>query len=436
MRDKGMVDGLVLVADRLLTLDTDNTVYAPGALALTGDHIAAVGAPEDMPDLPVMRLPGHLLMPGLVNTHTHTPMWLFRGLTEDVPRGAWLSERMRPLERQVTPADLAAGALVGCLEMLLNGITTIADRYAHMDAVTPAVVASGLRAIVAHSLYDDTAEDGLEVTQRLVERYGTDGARSRITVAIGPHATDTCGPDLLRRVRALADRCGARTVIHLAQSAGEVEAVRQRHGLGCAAYLDYLGLLAPDVVVAHALYLSPAEAALVGQRGTAVAHCPSSNAKLEARVAPIGQMRAAGAVVGLGTDAACCSNGMDLFEEMKLAGLVNKIAAGDPAVCGTTDLLRMATIDGARALGLDGLIGSLEAGKRADLIAVRTSGVRVQPWHQDAANLVYTARGLDVSDVWIDGAQLVRDGRPTGHDLAAVVAEGAARAAKLNHANT
>lgn len=427
-------DRLVLVADRLLTLDAHATVFAPGAVAIADGRIEAVGAPDSMPPGEVQRLPGHLLMPGLVNTHTHTPMWLFRGLTEDVPRGDWLSSRMHPLERQMTPEDLAAGALAGCLELLLNGVTTIADRYAHMDSVAPAVAASRLRALVAHSLYDAAATDGLERTRQLIERFGTDPAHSRLTVAVGPHATDTCGPELLRRVRKLADRSGARIVIHLAQSENEVEAVRRRDGLGCAAYLDSLGLLAPEVVVAHATYLSPVEADLVGRRKTAVAHCPSSNAKLEARVAPIGQLRAAGAVVGLGTDAACCNNSMDVFEEMKLAGLLNKVAECDPAVFRTTDLLRMATIDGARALGLDGLIGSIEVGKRADLIAVRVTGARVQPWHGDIANLVYSVRGTDVSAVWIDGEQLVQDARPTRMDEAAVVAEATARAARLKRA--
>jgi len=223
-------------------------------------------------------------------------------------------------------------------------------------------------------------------------------------------------------------------VIHLAQSAAEVEAVQARDGLGCAAYLDNLGLLAPDVVVAHATYLSPAEAQLVGEKGTAVAHCPSSNAKLEGRVAPIGQLRAAGAVVGLGTDAACCNNSMDLFEEMKLAGLLNKVAAADPAIFDTTDLLRMVTIDGARALGLDEFIGSIEVGKRADIIAVDMTGAHVQPWHEDAANLVYAARGSDVSSVWVDGEHLVKDGRPMRIDAAAILAEATERAARLKHA--
>jgi 5-methylthioadenosine/S-adenosylhomocysteine deaminase len=359
-------------------------------------------------------------------------MWLFRGLTEDVPRSEWLSDRMRPLEQRVTPADLHAGALAGCLELLLNGVTTVADRYAHMDVVALGVDNSGLRAIVAQSLYDATATEGLQCTERLIERYGTDPEQSRVSVAIGPHATDTCGADLLRRVRVLADRSGARIVIHLAQSESEVGVVRAREGTDCAAYLDDLGLLAADVVVAHATYLSPAEAELVGRRGTAVAHCPSSNAKLEARVAPIGRLRDAGAVVGLGTDAACCNNGMDLFDEMKLAGLLNKLATGDPAAFSTDQLLRMATIDGARALGLDRLVGSIEVGKRADLVAVRMTGPRTQPWHDDAANLVYAARGSDVTAVWIDGRQLVREGRATRLDADEIVQAAAAAARKLS----
>jgi len=301
-----------------------------------------------------------------------------------------------------------------------------------MDAVASAVESSGLRALVAHSLYDHDADAGLEVTTRLIGRYGTDPARSRITVAIGPHATDSCGPALLRRVRTLADHSGARVVIHLAQSAAEVAAVRVREGQDCASYLDRLGLLAPEVVVAHATYLSPAEAELVGRRGTAVAHCPSSNAKLEGRVAPIGRLRASGAVVGLGTDAACCNNGMDLFEEMKLAGLLNKVAADDPRAMSTTDLLRMATLDGARALGLDALVGSIEVGKRADLIAIRATGPRLQPWHADAANLVYAARGGDVRSVWVDGQRLVRDGAPVRLDQAAVLAAASEAAAGVS----
>jgi 5-methylthioadenosine/S-adenosylhomocysteine deaminase len=418
----------ILVADRVLTLDASNAGYAPGAVAFAGGEIRYVGRTGEMPAGEVEYLREQILLPGLVNTHTHIPMWLFRGLTEDVPRGEWLAERMRPLEARVTPADLRVGALAGCLELLLNGVTTTADRYGYMDSVAPAIESSGLRAIVAYSLYDRSAAEGLRATQNLIERYGTDPRRSRITVAIGPHATDSCGPDLLKAVRTLADRERALTVIHLAQSDVEVHAVWSRDGIDCAGYLDRLGLLAPDVVVAHCTYLSPDEADRVGGRGTAVAHCPSSNAKLEARSAPIARMRAAGATVGLGTDAASCNNGMDLFAEMKIAGLLNKLSVDDPSAFSALELLRMATIDGARALGLGELVGSIEVGKRADLVAVGTSAPHLQPWHADAPNLVYAARGSDVTSVWVDGERLVRNGQPTRLDPVDVV-QSAARAA-------
>lgn len=419
----------ILVADRVLTLDTSGTVYAPGAIVIEAGRIAAIGAPEHMPSGNVQKLEHHVLMPGLVNTHTHTPMYLYRGLTEDVPRGKWLTETMRPLERQMTVDDLRAGALAGSLELLLNGVTTTADRYGDMDQLAPVLESTGLRAIVAHSLYESQADSGLTRTEALLERYGTNPSTSRVTVAIGPHATDTCGPELLRRVRRLADRTGARVVIHVAQSEEEVALVAARENVSCGRYLDNLGLLAPEVIAAHCTYLSDTDADLVGARKTSIAHCPASNAKLEGRLAPIARMRAHGATVGLGTDAACCNNTMDLFREMQIAGLLHKVATEDPTVLPSADLLRMATIDAARALGLDNLVGSLEVGKRADIIALDMSAAHLQPWHDDTANIVHAARGSDVSEVWVDGEQLIRDRRPTRFDVGEVV-QCAARAAR------
>jgi 5-methylthioadenosine/S-adenosylhomocysteine deaminase len=420
----------VLVADQVLTLDAKGTIHTPGAVTIEGATIRAVGPPPSTPAGEVVDLRGCVLLPGLVNTHTHTPMWVFRGLTEDVPRGEWLTGRLLPLERRLGPDELRCGALAGCLELIENGVTTIADRYGHMDAVATAVETSGLRAVVGHSLFDRSAEADLARSEALVERFGTDPARSRVWAGLAPHATDSCGPDLLRRVRRLADRTGARVFIHLAQSEEEVATVAAREATGCAGYLDALGLLGPEVVVAHATYLSDAEADLVGARRTAVAHCPSSNAKLEGRVAPIARMRRAGAVVGLGTDAACCNNGMDLFDEMKIAGLLNKVATDDPAALPALDILRAATSEAARALGIDHLVGTLEPGKRADVIAVRTRGAHLRPWHDPVANLVYAARGSDVTAVFVDGRPLLRERRLVELDAERILAD-ATQAARV-----
>jgi 5-methylthioadenosine/S-adenosylhomocysteine deaminase len=420
----------VLVADQVLTLDAQGTIHTPGAVTIEGATIRAVGPPPSSPVGEVVDLRGCVLLPGLVNTHTHTPMWVFRGLTEDVPRGEWLTGRLLPLERRLGPDELRCGALAGCLELIENGVTTIADRYGLMDAVATAVETSGLRAVVGHSLFDRSAEADLARSEALVERFGTDPARSRVWAGLAPHATGSCGPELLRRVRRLADRTGARVFIHLAQSEEEFATVAARDATGCASYLDALGLLAPEVVVAHATYLTDAEADLVGTRRTAVAHCPSSNAKLEGRVAPIARMRRAGAVIGLGTDAACCNNGMDLFDEMKIAGLLNKVAADDPAALPALDILRAATSEAARALGIDHLVGTLEPGKRADVIAVRARGAHLRPWHDPVANLVYAARGSDVTAVFVDGRPLLRDGRLVELDAERILAD-ATQAARV-----
>jgi len=423
---------LVLLADQVVTLDPSGTIHAPGAVVVEGAEIRSVGPPPERPAGEVVDLRGSVLLPGLVNAHTHSPMWVFRGLTEDVPRGEWLTARMLPLERRLGPDDFRKAALAGCLELLQNGVTTIADRYGHMDAVATAVEESGLRAVVGHSLFDRTAGADLARAERLIERFGADPARARVWAGLAPHATDTCGPELLRRIRKVADRAGAFVFIHVAQSEEEVAAVAARGAAGCASYLDDLGLLGPEVVAAHATYLSDAEAELLGRRGTAVAHCPSSNAKLEGRVAPIARMRRAGAVVGLGTDAACCNNGMDLFEEMKIAGLLSKVAADDPAAFPAIDLLRAATSEAARALGIEHLVGSLEPGKRADVIAVRAWGARALPWHDPVANLVYATRGSDVTAVLVDGRLLVRDGRSVALDSERILTEAVQAARKLD----
>ena len=426
-----MSSSYTLLAEDVLTLDARGTRHSPGAVGIEGARISYVGPPPKALTGTVVRLEGCVLMPGLINVHTHTPMWLFRGLTEDVPRGEWLLGRMRPLEARVGPRELRAGALAGCLEMLVGGVTTIADRYRAMADVAGAIEASGLRAVVAHSLYDDGAEAGLRESEALLERFGADPERSRVWAGLGPHATDTCGPALLRQVAALAERTGARVFIHLAQSEAEVAAVRARGHAGCAAYLDALGLLGPTVVVAHGTYLGDDEAELVGRRRTAVAHCPSSNAKLEGRVAPVARMRQAGAVIGLGTDAACCNNGMDLFAEMRTAGLLNKVSADDPSAFPAADLLRMVTSEAAAVLGITHLVGSLEIGKRADVIAVDKLSPHMQPWHDPVANLAYAAHGSDVRAVFVDGEPLALDHRPVRLDAERILADAAQAARAL-----
>ncbi len=419
----------VLTGGTVVTMNARGEVFSPGTVVIEGPRIVHVGAdgswpsgnagePVDSRDTVDCR--GHLLMPGLVNAHTHTCMALFRGLLEDRPRDAWAPSYTLPYQDRAQPDDYYWGTLLGGLEMLQNGITGTADRFGHMEIIAEAMDAVGIRAVLCHTLYDINRPLELDRALALMERWGVSPER-RIHFGLGPHAPDTCSDGLLRRIRAVANEAGARIFIHCAQSEAELAALRPRGYAGAVRCLEATGVLGPDVVAAHCIYVDEEEIRLLAESGTWVAHCPVSNAKIEARVAPLAAMLRAGVHAALGTDWAPTNNGMDLFDEMKNAGLLNKVAAGDPTAMPVDRLLAMATIDGARALGIDALAGSLEAGKRADLIALAMGGLHLQPWHSIAATLVYAAKGRDVRHVWVDGRRVVRDGRPTHLDRAAIL---------------
>jgi 5-methylthioadenosine/S-adenosylhomocysteine deaminase len=393
-------------------------------VVLEGARIAHVGPEGSWTPAPgddVVDRPDHLVMPGLVNTHTHTCAVLFRGLAEDRSRQAWAGYAL-PWQDRAGAAEYHWGAVLGALEQLTGGVTCIADRFAHMDSCAEAFDRVGIRAVVGHTVLDLGRPPEWDRAIALLERWGSSAER-RVHAGLAPHAPDTCSDALLRRVRAEADARGARVFIHCAQSEGEVAAVRARGHAGAVHGLSTVGLLGPDVVAAHCIYIDAEEIRLLASTGTRVAHCPASNAKTEGRLPPVPAMLEAGIMMGLGTDWAPTNNGMDLLDEMKSAGLLNKVATGDPAALPVERLLRMATLDGARVLGLDRYIGSLEPGKRADLITLAMDGWHLLPWHRPAATLAYSAKGRDVRDVWVDGRHLVRDARPTGWDLAAVRAE-------------
>jgi 5-methylthioadenosine/S-adenosylhomocysteine deaminase len=265
--------------------------------------------------------------------------------------------------------------------------------------------------VLAHTLWDLGRPLEWEQATALIAQWGTD-PRARIHCGIGPHAPNTCSDALLRRCRELAAEGRARIFIHCGQSEAEVESVRARGHAGSIHCLAASGVLGPDAVLAHCIYIDDAEIDLLAETGTWVVHCPTSNVKVEARMAPVARMRGAGVRMALATDWAPTNNGMDLFDEMKCAGLLNKAAAGDPEFMRVDDLLAMVTIDAARALGLETVAGSLEAGKHADIIALSMDGLHLQPWQNIPATLAYAAKGLDVRHVWVDGRQVVRDRRP------------------------
>jgi 5-methylthioadenosine/S-adenosylhomocysteine deaminase len=411
----------ILRSGTVLTMNARDEILAPGTVVIDGARIVHVGrddaVPPPAPGDAIVDCRGHLVMPGLINTHTHAGFALFRGLAEDRSREAWFASAYGPphMER-AAPEDYYWGTMLGGLEMLLSGTTCTADRFSHMAVITEAFDRLGMRAVVCHTLRDITAPLEWDRAMALIDRWGV-APDSRIHCGIGPHAPDTCSDTLLRRIRRTAQDTGARVFIHCSQARAELAALRTRGHAGGVRCLAATGLLGPDLVAAHCIYVDEHEIRMLADSGTWVSHCPVSAARIEGTLAPIPALIRAGARVALGTDWAVTNNGMDLFDEMKCAGVLNKVAAGDTSVLPSAVLLRMATIDAARALGLDREVGSLEPGKRADIVALDMRRPHLQPWHDIAATLVYSAKGLDVRHVWVDGRWLVQDRRPRDLDV-------------------
>jgi 5-methylthioadenosine/S-adenosylhomocysteine deaminase len=429
------MSSVYLTGGLVVPIDGSHDWFDPGVVLFKAGKITFVGPSDTGPAPPagavIHDCSQKIVMPGLVNAHTHTGMSYFRNLLEDLPSTDWFHYE-QIAERYLTREDIYWAALLGAYELLRQGVTTTADRFSHMDVIVEALEHAGLRAIIAPSLVDRDAEARKRQVLSLLERYGSHGD-GLIQAGLGPVGPDSCSTELLRWIRTQADRYGALIFIHLAQSRQELAEVARRGYEGAARYLDAIGLLGPDVVAAHCLYLDEEEVTLLGQRGVRVAHCPASNAKIEGRIAPILALEQAGVRIGLGTDCAACNNGMDMFTEMKTAGLLHKVAAEEPTAMPVAHLLSLATENAADCLDLGDVVGSLKVGKRADVITVRRNEPWLQPWPDPYAGLVYATRGLDVLDVWVDGQQKVADGRLLAGDVAEAVERAAAWAARNAH---
>jgi len=422
----GRVMATVLTSATVLTMDAADALLRDVDVRVEAGAIIAIGPGLARPGDTLLDCRRGLVMPGLVNVHTHAATWLFRGLAEDLPRDFWAGSYKVPREERFGPEDYALSLRAACAEYLANGVTCIADRLAGMDALAPVIEASGVRAVVGSTITDRRASAAWAETERLIERYGCDPSRGRVTTGIAPHALDSCSDDLLRDSAARARAIGARVFLHVAQSAPEVAAVRARGHAGALACLRQAGLVGPDVVAAHAIHLDEEEIEGWCADGTAIAHCPASNLKIEART--IALHRFAGRVpVGLGTDWTASDNSCDMFWEARLAALVGKMRADDPTALPVRQMLRMMTIEGARVLGMERLIGSVEAGKRADLIVLDLDRLEMAPAHDLAANVLYSASGRCVRDVLVDGVVKKRHHALIGVEEGALVAAMRAR---------
>lgn len=395
------------------TLILDSNKSEKSSILIENDKISEIS-----PDLvsqdahKVIDGEGKLLIPGLVNTHTHLSMTLLRGLADDLPLDNWLNEHIWPMEAHLNGDYCYAGALLACVEMIKSGTTTFNDMYFFMDDVARAVDETGLRGVLSHGMIDLGDEEKRKAefkeTHRIIEKCH-ETAEGRITVAFGPHSPYTCSRELLEGVRKEADKYGNRIHIHVAETEHEVQQVLEAHGKRPFEYLDEIGLLGEDLLAAHAVHLSPGEINMVKDRGVKLSHNTASNMKLASGVSPVDEMLKKGICVSLGTDGAASNNNLDLLEEMKLAALLQKVHNMDPTYLDAAQTFEMATANGAAALGMHDEIGTIEVGKKADMVLLDIKAPHLTPFRHPMSHLVYSASGSDVNTTICNGKVLMEN---------------------------
>lgn len=353
-----------------------------------------------------------VLMPGLVNTHTHLSMSLLRGLADDLSLDMWLNDHIWPVEANLNGKYCYAGALLSCIEMIKSGTTTFNDMYFFMDDVAKAVEEAGLRGMLSHGMIDLGDEEKRKAefkeTLRIIEKCH-DAADGRIKVAFGPHAPYTCSEELLKGVREKACEMGLKIHIHVSETEFEVQQVVEAHGSRPFEYLNEIGFLGGDVMAAHAVWLSDKEIEIIKKNRVNLSHNPASNMKLASGISPVSKLIDAGVNVSLGTDGAASNNNLDMIEEMKIAALLQKVDTGDSTALPAQKVFEMATIGGAKALGLQDEIGTIEAGKKADMILLDMNAAHLTPFRHPMSHLVYAANGGDVDTVICNGEILMQN---------------------------
>lgn len=418
---------LIIQNGTVLTMDARLTQITEGHVVVSGKLIRAVGvgpAPH-MPGAEVLDAHGGIILPGLVNSHTHAAMTLFRGLADDLPLMEWLNHYIFPAEARMDAKFVRIGTSLACAEMILSGTTTFCDMYLFEDAVAHAAADAGMRCLVGEVLYDFPSpnygpiEAGFACTEALIQKWRD---HPLVSIAVEPHATFTCSPELLRRANEMAMAHGVPLIAHVAETRSEVNQIVDKYGKRPVEFLDGLGLLGPQLIADHCVHLSEAEIDRMAETGARVVFNPQSNMKLASGIAPVPRLLKKGVPVGLGTDGCASNNSLDMFEEMDMAAKLPKIAELDPTVMDAVTVLKMATIDGARVLGLGRRVGSIEAGKEADIIVVDTRAPHLTPMYNAYSHLVYAARGSDVIHSVIAGRVVMENRRLKTVDVEHVMA--------------
>ena len=408
----------------VLTMDENFSQYVPGAVAVKGDSIIAVGKEEELKKQysaqEIIDCNRKILMPGLINAHTHVPMTLLRGLADDLRLDVWLMGYMMPVEREfVSPDFVRLGTLLACAEQIRSGVTTFNDMYYFEEDVAKAAADAGVRAVCGQTVMKFPApdassfEDSLQMAREFIQRWKN---HPLIVPAVAPHAPYTCTAEILRATAELAKEFDVPLHTHLAETAFEVENMRNENGMPVIPYVKKQGLFEAKVIAAHCVHVDPGEIRSLHNAGAGVSHNPSSNLKLASGFAPVMKMLETGLNVGIGTDGPASNNDLDMFEEVRLAAFIAKAVTNDPTSLPAPRALLMATRLGAQALHIGHLTGSLEAGKRADLILVDISPLHNSPSFTRApdnayAQIVYAGKSTDVTDVMVNGKWLMRDHR-------------------------
>lgn len=414
---KKMAD-LIIQNGTIVTMNAEKSIIEQGAIAVRKNKIVAVGKTEEVKakfaSRNIIEAGGKIIIPGLINTHTHIPMGLFRGIADDLDLNEWLTKYIFPAEaKNVTEDFVRAGTRLGLAEFIRAGTTTYCDMYYFEDAIAEESAKAGVRGVLGQTLIDfpapdnKTFDEAKDYAEKFVRKWQS---HPLIVPAIAPHAPYTVSEEHLRESRKLADKLNAPLVIHLAEDRKELKYVADnKNGLRPIEYLNKIGFLSSQTIAAHVIYANEEEIDLLKAIGVGIAHNPQSNMKLAAGVAPIPQMLEKDLAVGLGTDGAASNNDLSIWEEMDTAAKLHKVFNFDPKVVSAQQVFEMATIRGARALHLDKIIGSLEVDKRADIVIVDTDGVHQTPLYNIYSNLVYATKSTDVRTVVIDGKVVMKD---------------------------
>jgi 5-methylthioadenosine/S-adenosylhomocysteine deaminase len=433
---------LIISNGIVITVDGNRRILNPGSVAINGADIVAVDTPQNVAArfkaAETIDATGKVVMPGLINTHTHAAMVMYRGLGNDLALMDWLQKYIFPAEaKTVSPEFVRIGTRLAALEMIQSGTTLFADMYYFEEEVARVTKAAGLRGVLGQTVIEfpvpdaRTPADALRRTETFVKEFAGD---ELITPSVAPHAVYTLDAKTLTAVAGLARRLNIPIQIHLAETSAETGMSEERHKMRPVAILDSLKFWAPVTIAAHAVWINAEEIALLRQRNVGVSNNPESNMKLSSGTAPVMGYRQAGVNVGLGTDGAASNNDLDMFEAMRQAAFQQKLVTMDPTAISAPEALEMATIGGARVVGQQARIGSLEAGKRADLIVVDMSRPRQQPLFDPVAQLVYASRGDDVETTIVNGKVLMRNRKVLTLDEARVLSDARAAADQVRKA--